>query len=109
VEIRVGAALDSLPGLAPLAPFDFVFIDADKENNAAYLDWALRLTRPGAAIVCDNVVRGGRVADMSNSDPGVLGTRSFFDRLAAEPRVTATAIQTVGGKGWDGFAIAFMN
>jgi predicted O-methyltransferase YrrM len=109
VEIRVGAALDSLPGLAPLAPFDFVFIDADKENNAAYLDWALRLTRPGAAIVCDNVVRGGRVADMSNSDPGVLGTRSFFDRLAAEPRVTATAIQTVGGKGWDGFAIAFVN
>lgn len=108
VEIRVDAALVSLPGLASLAPFDFVFIDADKENNAAYLDWALRLTRPGSVIVCDNVVRAGRVADDAHSDPGVLGTRRFFDRLATEPRLTATAIQTVGAKGWDGFSIALV-
>jgi predicted O-methyltransferase YrrM len=105
---RVGAALDILPGVAPLAPFDFVFIDADKVSNADYLDWALRLTRPGGLIVCDNVVRAGRVADPSSADPAILGSRRFFDRLAAEPRLTATAIQTVGAKGWDGFAIALV-
>jgi predicted O-methyltransferase YrrM len=108
VDIRVGAALDTLPGVAPLAPFDFVFIDADKVNNADYLDWALRLTRPGGVIVCDNVVRAGRVADSSSADPAILGSRRFFDRLAAEPRLTATAIQTVGAKGWDGFAMALV-
>lgn len=108
VEIRVGPALDSLPRLGP-EPFDFVFVDADKTNNAAYLDWALRLTRPGALIVCDNVVRGGRVTDATSTDPGVVGTRAFFDRLRSEPRLTATAVQTVGVKGWDGFAVAIVN
>ncbi len=108
VEIRVGAALDSLPGLEPLAPFDFVFIDADKANNDAYLDWALRLTRRGSVIVCDNVVRVGRVADAASADPAILGARRFFERLGAEPRLTATAVQTVGAKGWDGFAIAIV-
>ena len=108
VEIRVGAALDSLPGLEPLAPFDFVFIDADKANNDAYLDWALRLTRRGSVIVCDNVVRAGRVADAASADPAILGARRFFERLGAEPRLTATAVQTVGAKGWDGFAIAIV-
>ena len=109
VEIRVGAALDSLPELEALAPFDFVFIDADKENNAAYLDWALRLARSGTVIVCDNVVRAGRIADDSASDPALQGTRKFLDRLAVEPRLTATAVQTVGDKGWDGFAIAIVD
>ncbi len=109
VEIRVGSALDHLPGVAPLAPFDFVFIDADKANNAAYLDWALRLTRPGSVIVCDNVVRAGRIADETDSDPALIGTRRMFDHLAAEPRLTATAVQTVGAKGWDGFAIAIVD
>ena len=109
VEIRVGAALDSLPGLAGEPPFDFVFIDADKANNAAYLDWALRLSRKGGVIVCDNVVRSGRVADAAGADADIVGTRRMFDRLAAEPRLTATAVQTVGAKGWDGFAIAIVD
>ena len=109
VEIRVGAALDRLPELEALAPFDFVFIDADKENNAAYLDWALRLARSGTVIVCDNVVRAGRIADDSALDPALQGTRKFLDRLAVEPRLTATAVQTVGDKGWDGFAIAIVD
>lgn len=109
VEVRVGAALDLLPGVAEIAPFDFVFIDADKGNNAEYLDWALRLARPGTAIVCDNVIRGGRVADDASDARDVVGTRRMFDRLAAEPRLAATAIQTVGAKGWDGFALAVVD
>lgn len=102
-EVHVGAALDTLPTLT--GPYDFVFIDADKPNNPGYVTEALRLTRPGGVIVVDNVVRGGRVADPAVTDPAVVGTRALFDLLAAEPRVDATAIQTVGGKGYDGFAV----
>jgi predicted O-methyltransferase YrrM len=109
VEVRLGRALDSLPGLAGMAPFDLVFIDADKRGNPDYLDWALRLGRPGTVIVCDNVVRRGRIADPASRDADVLGTREMFDRLAADPRLDATALQTVGAKGWDGFAIAVVN
>jgi predicted O-methyltransferase YrrM len=109
VELRLGAALHLLPGLAGDPPFDFVFIDADKGSNAEYLDWAVRLARPGTAIVCDNVIRGGRLLDAATEARDVTGTRRFFDRLAAEPRLAATAIQTVGAKGWDGFALAIVD
>jgi predicted O-methyltransferase YrrM len=105
VEVRVGPALETLPGLT--GPFDLVFLDADKAENAAYLGHALALSRPGTLIVADNVVRGGAVAEESG-DPRVRGVRRFFDLLADEPRVSATAIQTVGVKGWDGFALAFV-
>jgi len=104
VEVIVGPALATLPSLD--GPFDFIFIDADKESNAAYLQHALRLARPGTVIVCDNVIRDGRIADPSAETPALAGTRRFFDRLHDEPRLTATAVQTVGVKGWDGFAIA---
>jgi predicted O-methyltransferase YrrM len=109
-EVRVGAALDSLPALAAEGrpPFDLVFIDADKGNNAAYFEWALRLTRPGSLIITDNVIRNGRVIDASSDDESIVGTRRFFDRLAGEGRVTATAVQTVGSKGYDGLAIALV-
>jgi predicted O-methyltransferase YrrM len=111
VDLRVGAALDSLPLLAAErgAPFDFVFIDADKTNNSAYFWWALRLTRSGGVIVVDNVVRGGAIVDAASRDSDVPGVRGFFEMLAAEPRVSATAMQTVGAKGWDGLAIALVN
>jgi predicted O-methyltransferase YrrM len=107
-EVRTGPALALLPKIETerLGPFDFVFIDADKTNNREYFDWALRLSRPGTAIVVDNVVRGGEVADRVSSDPDVIGTRRMFEAIAREPRVSATAIQTVGVKGWDGFALA---
>jgi predicted O-methyltransferase YrrM len=104
VEVIVGPALASLPDLD--GPFDFIFIDADKESNPGYLEQALRLSRPGTVIVCDNVVRDGKVADPSADNPALAGIRRFFDRLRDEPRLTATAVQTVGVKGWDGFAIA---
>ncbi len=108
VEVRVGAALDSLPGIEAegLAPFDFVFIDADKENNANYLAWALRLTRPATTIVVDNVVRDGRILDASSRDSDVVGVREMFEMMKGEPRLSATAVQTVGVKGYDGFALA---
>ena len=108
VEVRQGAALETLPKIEAegLGPFDFVFIDADKDNNAAYLQWALRLSRPGTAIVVDNVVREGEVADARSTDSDVVGVRRMFDLIAREPRLSATAIQTVGAKGWDGFALA---
>ena len=111
VEIRTGAALNLLPRIEAegLGPFDFVFIDADKTNNAAYLEWALRLSRPGTAIVVDNVVRDGEVADAASRDPDVIGVRRMFELIAREPRLSATAIQTVGSKGWDGFALAVVN
>ncbi len=98
VDIRVGAALDSLPKIEAerLGPFDFVFIDADKENNADYLAWALRLSRPGTTIVVDNVVRDGKILDASSRDRDVQGVRRMFDMIASEPRLAATAIQTVG-------------
>ncbi len=109
VEVRLGMALDLLPGLAERAePFDFVFVDADKPNNAAYFDWALKLSQPGGIIVVDNVVRDGDVIDAASDSPTVQGVRRFLERLAAEPRVSATAIQTVGAKGYDGFAIALV-
>jgi predicted O-methyltransferase YrrM len=111
VEIRTGAALKTLPKIEAegLGPFDFVFIDADKTNNAAYLEWALRLSRPGTAIVVDNVVRDGEVIDAASRDPDVIGVRRMFELMAREPRLSATAIQTVGAKGWDGFALAIVN
>ena len=109
VEVRLGMALDLLPELAERTePFDFVFIDADKPNNAAYFDWALRLSRVGSIIVVDNVVRGGEVIAAASDSPTVQGVHRFLERLAAEPRVSATAIQTVGTKGYDGFAIALV-
>jgi predicted O-methyltransferase YrrM len=110
VEVRVGPALDSLQqlGREGAAPFDLVFIDADKVSNAVYFEWALRLTRPGSLIVVDNVVRNGAVADEDSTDENVLGVRRLFAVMAAEPRVSATAIQTVGSKGYDGFALAFV-
>ena len=107
-EIRVGAALDTLPGVSHDAdrPFDLVFIDADKENNPEYLEWALKLTRSGGVIVVDNVVRGGSVADLSDTSPGVVGTRRMLDLVAASDRLDASVLQTVGSKGYDGFLIA---
>jgi predicted O-methyltransferase YrrM len=106
VEVIAGPALDTLPGLS--GPFDLVFIDADKRSNAEYLRWALRLSRPGTLIVADNVVRGGEVVDSTSADPSVRGVRAFFDAVAAEPRLRATAIQTVGAKGYDGLALALV-
>ena len=110
VEIRTGAALEALPRIEAegAGPFDFVFIDADKTNNAAYLEWALRLSRPGTVIVVDNVVRDGEVADAASRDRDVIGVRRMFELIAREPRLSATAIQTVGSKGWDGFALALV-
>ncbi len=104
VKILVGPALESLKTLA--APFDFTFIDADKTNNANYFERALALSRSGSVIVVDNVIRNGKVIDASSTDPNVLGTRMLFDRVSRESRVEATAIQTVGDKGWDGFLMA---
>ena len=107
VEVRVGAALDLLPEIAieGIGPFDLVFIDADKENNPAYFDWSLRLTRPGSLIVVDNVVRRGAVVDEFSVDPQIHGTRALFEHIRAQPHVIATALQTVGIKGYDGFAL----
>ncbi len=107
-EVRVGPALATLPQLAAerLGSFDLVFIDADKPNTAGYFEWALRLARPGALIIADNVVRDGAVIDADSRDASVQGVRRFNAALAAEPRVSATAIQTVGSKGYDGLAIA---
>ncbi|WP_189311257.1 O-methyltransferase [Streptomyces brasiliensis] len=108
VEVRVGPALESLPKLADEnpAPFDLVFVDADKANNPHYLEWALRLTRAGSLIVVDNVVRGGRVVDSESIEPDVRGTRAAIEMIATHPRLTGTALQTVGSKGYDGFALA---
>lgn len=103
VTIHVGAALDTLPTLT--APYDLFFIDADKVNNPAYLDWAIRLSRPGSVIVLDNVVRGGTVLE-ADGDEAVQGTRGALELLGSHPLLEATAIQTVGSKDWDGFALA---
>jgi predicted O-methyltransferase YrrM len=110
IDIRVGRAIDLLPAIAAekRAPFDFVFIDADKANNTAYFEWALKLARPGSLIVVDNVVRGGAVADAKSTDADVNGVRRLAEYLAAEKRVRATALQTVGVKGYDGLIIAVM-
>ena len=108
VEVRVGPALESLPKLADEnpPPFDLVFIDADKVNNPNYVEWALRLTSAGSLIVVDNVVRGGRVADADSKAPDVLGSRAAVELIGSHPRLSGTAIQTVGSKGYDGFALA---
>jgi predicted O-methyltransferase YrrM len=109
-QVRVGPAADSLAALAEEQPepFDLVFIDADKPSNPVYLQWALRLSRPGTLIVVDNVVRGGEVANAGSSDASVQGTRKLVDVIAAEPRLNATAIQTVGVKGYDGLLFALV-
>ena len=104
-EVIEGPALETLPGLS--GPFDLIFIDADKRSNAEYLSWAVRLSRPGTLIVADNVVRDGALLD--GDDPSAAGVRSFFAAVAAEPRLRATAIQTVGTKGYDGFALALVS
>ncbi len=116
VSIRVGAALDTLPQLEAegAGPFDLVFIDADKENNANYVNWALKLTRSGSLIVVDNVVRGGSVLDADQAGAGgddaeaaaIRGTRDALALLGSDDRLDATAVQTIGSKGWDGFAFA---
>jgi predicted O-methyltransferase YrrM len=110
VELRLGRALDTLPQLAAegRGPFDLIFIDADKPNNPDYFAWALKLSRRGSLIIADNVVRNGAVINAASSDPSVQGVRRLNELLAAEPRVSATAIQTVGSKGYDGFAIALV-
>ncbi|MEU7277462.1 O-methyltransferase [Streptomyces sp. NPDC045431] len=107
-EVRTGAALDTLPVLAEegAGPFDLVFIDADKQNNARYVEWALRLTRPGSLIVVDNAVRGGAILDETSTDPAVRGSREMYDLVARDPRLDATAVQTVGRKGYDGMLLA---
>lgn len=107
VDLRVGKALDVLQSLD--GPFDLIFIDADKPNNPHYLAHAIRLARPRAVIIGDNVVRGGKVIDATSEDANVQGVRSFLELIAEEPRLTATSIQTVGEKGWDGFVLAFVN
>ena len=108
VEIMLGPALETLSLLAAenTAPFDLIFIDADKPNNPHYLDWAVKLARPGSIIIGDNVVRDGAVADPHSADPSVQGVQRFFERMQAHPRLEATALQTVGAKGYDGFSIA---
>jgi predicted O-methyltransferase YrrM len=107
-EVRVGPALESLPKLAEeqQEPFDLVFIDADKVNNPHYVEWALKLTRPGSLIILDNVVRGGQVTDAGSEDPSVKGTRAALELIASNPKLSGTAVQTVGSKGYDGFALA---
>ena len=108
VEILLGRAADVLPTLEGQEPFDLVFIDADKESNTIYLDWAARLGRPGTVVVVDNIGRGGRVADPDTTDPQVIGTQRGLELLGQDPRFDATAIQTLDAKGWDGVAIAIV-
>ena len=110
VDLQVGPALETLPKLEAESedPFDFIFIDADKPNIPEYLRWALKLSRPGSVIVVDNVVREGAILNPESEDPSIQGTRKFFELIAAEPRIAATTIQTVGSKGYDGFTIAMV-
>jgi predicted O-methyltransferase YrrM len=110
VEVRVGRALEILPRLAAegKGPFDLIFIDADKQSNPDYFQWALTLSRPGTLIIIDNVVRSGAVIDAKSRDPDVVGVRRLNDLMGREPRVCVTALQTVGAKGYDGFAIALV-
>lgn len=109
IDIIIGPALESLPGLAEQPPFDFIFIDADKRNNPAYLAWALRLSRPGTLIFGDNVVRNGAITDLQPQDPHVQGIQAFLQEAGQSGRLTATALQTTGIKGWDGFMLARVN
>jgi predicted O-methyltransferase YrrM len=110
VDVRVGPALDTLDGLivAGEAPYDLVFLDADKQNNPNYFARAMQLTRPGSVIICDNVVRNGEVANAASTNEMVLGSRRFAEVVGAEPRVEATTIQTVGSKGYDGFTLVLV-
>ncbi len=110
VEVRVGNALETFPQLAAEGhgPFDLIFIDADKQNIPAYFEWSLKLSRPGTLIVVDNVVRDGAVIDADTTDPSVQGVRNFIDALGAESRASGTVIQTVGIKGYDGFAFVLV-
>jgi len=110
VDVRVGKALDTLPALAAegLGPFDLIFIDADKVSNADYFTWGVQLSRPGSMIIVDNVVREGAVADASSNDPSVQGVRRLHEAIAADPGVSATGLQTVGVKGYDGLTIALV-
>jgi predicted O-methyltransferase YrrM len=107
VELRLGSALDTLPQISAedRGPFDLIFIDADKKNIPSYFEWALRLSRPGGVIVVDNVVRDGRVIDSNSDEPDIQGVRRFLEMVAVNTTVSGTAIQTVGVKGYDGFAI----
>lgn len=108
IEVRLGVALDVLPQLAAegKGPFDLIFIDADKTNLTTYFEWAVRLARPGSLIIADNVIRQGEVLDASSDDEGLRGVRRFNEMLAADRRVTATIVQMVGSKGYDGMALA---
>jgi len=110
VDIKIGAALDVLPALentAP-APYDLIFIDADKANNANYLSWAKKLSRPGSIIIVDNVVRDGKIIQADSEDPNILGTRKCAEMLGADPDLSGTVLQTVGAKGYDGFLMAIV-
>jgi len=111
VQVRVGLAVESLRALVaePAEPFDLIFIDADKEGYPDYFDLSLRLARAGTLIVADNVIRDGAIIDPTNNDPRVAGVRAFLERVGREPRVSATALQTVGAKGYDGFALLYVN
>jgi predicted O-methyltransferase YrrM len=110
VDLRLGPALELLPQLAAekAKPFDLIFIDADKPSTPEYFTWALKLSRLGSLIVVDNVIRDGAIADAESADPGIIGMRRFFDLVAKEKRVSATALQTVGSKGYDGFSLALV-
>ncbi|SAK78452.1 O-methyltransferase [Caballeronia ptereochthonis] len=111
VSVIVGDAVDTLEAFVRdgIPPFDFIFLDADKKSYPAYLSLALRLSRPGTVIVADNVIRAGRIADPHSTDPDVIGVRAFFDMLASDARISSTAIQTVGSKGWDGFSLSIVS
>lgn len=110
IELRLGPALETLPSVAAdgRGPFDLIFIDANKSTMAEYFDWALKLSRPGSVIIADNVIRDGAVADPNSTDADVQGVRRFNERVSGEPRVSGTAIQTVGSKGYDGFALVLV-
>lgn len=110
VTVRIGPAQETLPELVSenAGPFDLIFIDADKVSYPTYLEWSLKLSRPGTLIIADNVIRQGRILDKDSTDANVQGARRFNDLLAADPRVTATLLQMVGSKGYDGFAVALV-
>ncbi|MGN7167438.1 O-methyltransferase [Paenibacillus cellulositrophicus] len=110
IEVRTGDALEQLAQMEKegVEPFDLIFIDADKPNNPNYLRWALHFSRPGTVIVGDNVIRNGEIADRHSTDPRVQGVRTFFDMLSGDPNISATALQTVGSKGYDGFMIGIV-
>lgn len=109
IELIEGPGLQSLKDFGEIPPFDLIFIDADKPNNPGYLEWALRYSRPGTVIIGDNVVRDGEVINDQSNDDRVQGVRRFIEMTGDNPRLTATALQTVGTKGWDGFTLAIVN